>query len=297
MTSSTTSVRRNAHRTLTSMTGYGEGRASDGRGVVEVRIASVNHKNSQVVVRGDLRDLLLEEELRHEVRAALVRGSVTVQVTIHPARALMLDPQRLAAAWRELAEVARQVEAPLPTIEGVAHLMPALRSADEDWGGLVRAALREALVGVIRVREKEGEALRAALRGHAATLHSLAARIAEAASARAGRYRVSLQERLSEILAGQAAITPELLVRELALHAERIDVTEEQVRLAAHLAALDTLLAEGGEVGRRLEFLLQEIGREINTTGSKANDAALQALVVEAKVALDQVREQTANLA
>ena len=297
MKQQTESIRRQPNRTLTSMTGYGEGRASDGRGVVEVRVGSVNHKNCQVVVRGDLRDLMLEEELRQEVRSTLVRGSATVQITIHPARALMLDPQRLALAWRELAEVAREVNAPLPTIEGVAQLMPAMRSIDEDWSGLARAALRDALTGVIGVREREGEALRAALRGHASNLHGLAAKMTEAAAARAERYRVSLSERLAEILGGQSAVTPELIVRELALHAERIDVTEEQVRLAAHLAALDRLLAEGGEVGRRLEFLVQEIGREINTTGAKANDAALQALVVDAKVALDQLREQAANLA
>ncbi|MCK6490388.1 MAG: DUF1732 domain-containing protein, partial [Planctomycetes bacterium] len=130
--------------------------------------------------------------------------------------------------------------------------------------------------------------------GHAAALRRLAAAMATAAQARAARYRESLQQRLAEVLAQQVA--PELLVRELALHAERIDVTEEQVRLAAHLDALDALLAGGGAIGRRLDFLLQEVGREVNTTGSKANDAALQALVVDAKCLVDQLKEQAANL-
>jgi uncharacterized protein (TIGR00255 family) len=110
-------------------------------------------------------------------------------------------------------------------------------------------------------------------------------------------YREQLLKRLSEVLAGQALVTPEHLVRELAIHAERIDISEELVRLGAHLEALDGLLAGGSEIGRKLDFLAQEIGREINTTGAKANDVALTALVLEAKLALDQIKEQAANVA
>jgi uncharacterized protein (TIGR00255 family) len=282
---------------IISMTGYGEGRASDGRGVVELRLAAVNHKNCQVVVRGDLRDVVLEEELRQELRTALGRGAVTAHLAIQPSRALGMDPRRLTMAYRELADLARSVAAPAPTLEGVAQLMPAFHAPDEDWSGLVRAALREALSALLAARSREGEALASALRGNTATLHSLAQRMAEVAATRAARYRESLRERLLEVLAGQAAVTPEILVREVALHAERIDVTEELVRLAAHLAALDSLLAEGGAIGRRLEFLLQEISREVNTTGAKANDVALQSLVIEAKVAIDQLKEQAANIA
>jgi uncharacterized protein (TIGR00255 family) len=108
-------------------------------------------------------------------------------------------------------------------------------------------------------------------------------------------YREGLQRRLAEVLAEQ--LPPEVLARELALQAERIDVTEEQVRLGAHLDALDALLADSAEIGRKLEFLVQEIGREINTTGAKANDAQLTGFVLEAKLALDQLKEQAANLA
>jgi uncharacterized protein (TIGR00255 family) len=119
-----------------------------------------------------------------------------------------------------------------------------------------------------------------------------------AAAGRTAAYRDSLAARLREVLQGQAAVTPEHLVRELALHAERIDVSEELVRLAAHLDALDALLASPEEaVGRKLEFLLQECGREVNTTGAKANDAALSALTLEAKYVIEQMKEQAANVA
>jgi uncharacterized protein YicC (UPF0701 family) len=278
-----------------SMTGFGEGRARGPAGEAVVRIGGVNHKGAQaqVAVRGDLHDPALEDELRTRVRDALERGAVTVQVALAPARALAVDPARLVAAWRELAAAAAAAGAPVPTLEGCAHLVGGLRG-DEDWAVPVRAAAAQALAAVAQARAREGAALGAAMAGHAAALRRLAAAMAVAAQARAARYREALQQRLAEVLAQQVA--PELLVRELALHAERIDVTEEQVRLAAHLDALDALLAGGGAIGRRLDFLLQEVGREVNTTGSKANDAALQALVVDAKCLVDQLKEQAANL-
>jgi uncharacterized protein (TIGR00255 family) len=134
----------------------------------------------------------------------------------------------------------------------------------------------------------------ASFRAQAARLRDLHAAFTARAALRSDLYRTSLQTRLSDLLA--TAVAPEVLVREIALHAERIEVTEELVRLAAHLEALDALLATP-EPGKRLEFLAQEIGREINTTGAKANDAPLAALVIEAKVVVDQIKEQAANIA
>ncbi|HEX3132927.1 MAG TPA: DUF1732 domain-containing protein, partial [Planctomycetota bacterium] len=116
------------------------------------------------------------------------------------------------------------------------------------------------------------------------------------ADARAATYRATLQARVNELLK-DVTLTPEQLVREVALHAERIDVTEELVRLAAHVDALDALIAsEDDQQGRKLEFLLQEIGREVNTTGAKSNDTTLTNLVLEAKAQVEQMKEQAANL-
>ena len=137
--------------------------------------------------------------------------------------------------------------------------------------------------------------LAAALLGIAATLRRLQSAMAARAAERIPYYREALRRRLAEVLTEQ--VPADVLAREIALQAERIDITEEQVRLAAHLDALDALLADPGEIGRKLEFLVQEIGREINTTGAKANDAALTGLVLETKLALDQLKEQAANLA
>jgi uncharacterized protein YicC (UPF0701 family) len=284
---------------MLSMSGFGSGRAQDGELVVEVQIASVNHRGCQVQLRGDLRDLALEELVRSEVRAALGRGSITVQVRLHCARVLPLDLARLAQSWRELSRLASELGAPPPALERVAELGgPALAAGLEPGEGALRAALDQAVAMMLAERRREGAALAAHLHALAAELGALMPALGAAAATRLARYREGLAGRLREVLGGTAAVTPELLVRELALFSERSDVAEELVRLAAHLAALDDLLAQGDEpIGRKLEFLLQELAREANTLCAKANDSALTALALAAKALIEQLREQSANLA
>ena len=279
---------------MLSLTGFGTGRAADGRGEVRVALSAVNSRSWQLALKSELGDLALDDELKGTLRNALVRGSVTAQIQVFPTTSGGVDRTTLIAAWSELAALARELGAPVPALEQVAKSLPA-RGGTVAWGELARTAVAEAIAGLQRARASEGAALAAALLGVAATLRRLQSAMAARAAERIPHYREALRRRLSEVLMEQ--VPAEVLAREVALQAERIDVTEEQVRLAAHLDALDALLADPGEIGRKLEFLVQEIGREINTTGAKANDAALTGLVLEAKLALDQLKEQAANLA
>lgn len=272
--------------TLLSMTGFGQGAAAAPAGHATIQLASVNNRSLAIHLRSELHDVALEEAVRHELKAALVRGSITAHVAWRPTQALTLDLDRLERAWRELAERARGLGAPAPSLEAVANLVR--------HGG----AHAQAIAALRAMRAHEGAALARDLDAHVASLRAITARMRTAAAGRSAAYRESLAARLREVLAGQAAVTPELLVREVALHAERIDVSEELVRLDAHLAALGQLLAAPDDAcGRKLEFLLQEVGREVNTTGAKANDAALAALAVDAKYVIEQMREQAANVA
>jgi len=284
---------------MISMTGFGQGSASDGDGQLQIQLSAVNNRTWTLHLRSDLHDLALDESVRQELKRELVRGSVTAHLIYVPAHALGLDLEQLEKAWRELAERARALGAPPPTLEAVAHLLPSQRSQGASVAGaLLRPALAQAIAAVQAMRAQEGAALRRDFLLHAATLRQLRQTCGEQAAARAALYRVSLAERLRQVLDGQALVTPEILVRELALHAERIDVTEELVRLGAHLDALDALLAGSDEAsGRKLEFLLQEIGREINTTAAKANDAALTGTTLQAKYVMEQMKEQAANIA
>lgn len=281
---------------MLSMTGFGQGQAGEGERTVAVQISSVNHRGVQVNVRSDLRDLALDELVRAEVRTALVRGAITVQVQIGQTRKLVVDRERLAAAWRELAELAKELGAEPPRIERVAGLVSGGTTTGDGLEQPLRAALATAIATHLATRRREGAALARAFTEHAAALRALLPRLRVAADARAAAYRDSLRARLAEVLVGQA-VTPEQLVRELAMYAERIDVTEELVRLAAHCDALDVLLTgSDDQLGRKLDFLLQEIGREINTTGAKSNDTTLTALVIDAKTAVEQMKEQAANV-
>lgn len=284
---------------ILSMTGFGAGRAADARGEVRVALSAVNNRGWQLQLRSELGDIALEDELKTTLRTALIRGSVSAQITVFTptsGTAATFDHAAVKASWLEFAQIAREIGAPLPGIEHVARLLPA-RSMPTAWGELARAAVSDSIAGLQSARAVEGAVLLSALNGHAAHLRELHGKMMQRAGERLPPYRDQLLKRLQEILTGQALVTPELLVRELAIYAERIDVTEEMVRLAAHLDALDGLLAGGSETGRKLDFLAQEIGREINTTGAKANDSALTALVLEAKLALDQIKEQAANVA
>lgn len=279
------------------MTGFGQGSAEAGGTSVSVQIASVNHRGIQVQVRSDLRDLALDELVKQEVRSALQRGSVTVQVAVRSQQVLTIDRARVIAAWEQLAGLGRDLGAPLPTIDRVVSLVTGEReSAANGHEPLLRAALATAIGAIQAQRSREGAALATAFRAHAAALRALLPKLRVAADVRAATYRTTLQARVAELLK-DVTLTPDHLVREVALHAERIDVTEELVRLAAHVDALDALIAaDDDQQGRKLEFLLQEIGREVNTTGAKSNDTALTNLVLEAKAIVEQLKEQSANL-
>lgn len=284
------------------MTGFGQARVSYEGGAIEVQLACVNHRSCQIQLRSELRDLGFEDQVRKRLREGLQRGAVTLQLNLQRDQIEVFNSYELQALYRRLAELAAEVGAPQPGIEAALPLLSrsgnsgSSEAFDEALLSAGLAAVEQALAACRERRAEEGEAIAADLRQRAADLGRLVAAMAQRAPQRLGPWREALRERLRE--AGVEGIDPELLARECALAADRIDVSEEMTRLAAHLSALDELLASPGDqaVGRPLEFLLQELGREVNTTGAKANDAALAALVLEAKQVLEQIREQAANL-
>jgi len=283
---------------MLSMTGFGVATVPWGPGTVTVQVGSVNNKGINITVRGDLRDMAAEETVRRLVRDALGRGSVTVHIAVASGRILAFDRERLGQAWRELASLAAELGAPPPALERVAGLS-GLGRPNEDAGlaEAVFSATTKALSEVQVARVREGATVLADCRRNAAVLRRLVAEMQPAAAARLPKAREALLTRIRDVLAA-TPLAEESLAREIALTVDRLDVSEELSRLAAHLDALDQLLAGPGDgLGRKLEFLIQEIGREINTTGSKSNDVPLTQLVLAAKNALEQVKEQAANVA
>ena len=282
---------------MESMTGFGAGQAESSAGVVEVQISSVNNKGCRVSVRSDVRDLGLEERVRSRVQAVLKRGSISVQIAWRSGSQLSFDADAVRITWMQLSALAEELGAPKPSLVDAARLTVRSESDPSDHvATLVDAALEAALDACLAMRRTEGQALKQAFEAHHAKLAEVAARIAEQSAGRPAVHAERLLLRMQELLRDRAEITPEHLIRELAIYSDRIDVTEEMVRLESHLAQLATLIASAEPSGKKLEFLLQELGREVNTTGSKANDAELQQLVVAAKEVIEQMKEQAANV-
>ena len=180
---------------------------------------------------------------------------------------------------------------------GASRTSPAAELPATCWPDL-GAALAAALDGLLAMRAQEGTAIVADLRGRLGNLRALVERIAALAAAVPGRAARRLEERLAVLAATTPAIDPSRLAQEVALMAERLDVTEELVRLRAHLEHLGELVGGPGKdaPGRKLDFLMQEIGRELNTIGAKAQDAEIAGLVIDGKAELEKMREQAQNI-
>jgi uncharacterized protein (TIGR00255 family) len=162
------------------------------------------------------------------------------------------------------------------------------------WEAL-RPAVAGALGELASTREREGAALARDLAAHRDRIAALAAELAKRTAALPEKFSRRLEERLAA-LRGQPGFEPARVAQEAALMAERLDVSEELVRLDAHLGHFAELLGAGGAVGRKLDFVIQELGREINTIASKSQDAGVSALVIEAKAELEKLREQVQNV-
>lgn len=294
-----------AKKPVVSMTGFGAAEAKVPGGRIQVEVKSVNHRYLDVTVKGPREYVALEPRILEVVRGRLRRGKVDVFVS----RAVDLADPSAVKANLELArgyraaldsirrELSLSGEVTLPMIAGLRDVVTTGggdTDAETEWAA-VKQALDAALERIGAMREREGERTASDMRTQAAELRRLAAAASERAPHVVVEHRARLQERLKKLLA-DTTIDPARLDQEIALLADRTDVHEELVRLASHLDQLDSILEQGGDIGRKLDFLLQEIGRETNTLGSKANDPALGRIVVDLKAVAERVREQIQNV-
>lgn len=286
------------------MTGFGaaEGELAGGR--VRIEIRTVNHRyfNPQLKLPFELAPV--EAELRERLRELLGRGHVAVSarwLTPPAARGgVAVDFARareVVAALRELKKRLRlKGEPDLAFVARHPEVLTVATDGDDGvaWSAvrpLAEAAARE----VLAMREREGAALARDLGERLDALEAGAAAIAARAPARLEAELVRLRRAVGE-LAGGVAVDPQRLATEIALLADRVDISEELVRLRTHLAACRGALAGEGAAGKQLGFLAQELLREINTIGSKANDAAITQTVIALKGELERFREQLENL-
>ncbi len=290
---------------LLSMTGFGRGSAEIGGVTCACDIRSVNHRFVDVKVRLP-RDLLpLEPKVVERVRAAVGRGRVDVTVRVDLAgrstHALQVDTD-LAVAYRDAIDqlaAALGEQAGRPSLEALAAMDGVLTLRPVDLGESAAepllAAVDAALAEHARMRADEGLALQRDLRGRLLTIGSVLDRVEERVDEQLPRLRDRLTERLRTLL-GETPVDPERVLSEAAILADRSDVAEEIVRLRQHLAAFLEAIDGGGTVGRKLDFLAQELLREANTMGSKAWDAPVSMQVIDIKSEIERIREQVQNV-
>jgi uncharacterized protein (TIGR00255 family) len=291
---------------IRSMTGHGRGQAAGGGLRVEVEISTVNRRqlDIQLTLPPPLR--LLESRIQDEIAKSVARGRVLVEVVVQGSERVKREAirvnQDLAKAYVEaLRGAAKKLNlrddlgvSELARLPGVLHYEPLDEDVRKAWP-LVEQAVARALEALQRMRAREGAALRRDLSKRLDILAAGVVVIRREAPQVAERYRKNLRERLAKAGLVEGG-SDDKLQRELVLFADRSDITEELTRLDSHLAQARKLISQVEPSGRSLDFLAQEFFREINTIGSKANDAVIAAQVVTFKAELERLREQVQNV-
>ena len=286
-----------------SMTGFGRAEINLPGARLSVEIATVNQKNLQVSVFGPEAWPALESAASGWIRTRLQRGKVTARVTQAAASATQRqwDHEAVAANLEELSKLATRCGV---TFSADGELL--LRLAENsrrpsvvlpdfaEAESVVRAAFEESLGNLVAMRQAEGAALAKDLNERLAKMSDMVVGMEEAEKAAPIRHRDAMLKRLKD--AGlDLDVSDERVLKELTLFADRADITEEVVRLKSHIAQFSAELLQPNS-GRKLDFLIQELLREVNTIGSKASEIATTKLVLEAKTEIERVREQVQNL-
>jgi uncharacterized protein (TIGR00255 family) len=289
---------------IRSMTGFGAGRGSAGGEDVDVEIRSVNHKYAEVKVRLPRELAALEQEVVRAVKERLARGGIDVSIRRStPGGGVVprVDVAVAEAYARAFQEIQARLGLPgalslsdVLAAEGVVRLEE--RAVDLDAAGeALRRAVAASLDALVAMRAREGEALARDLSTRLGSVEAAFGRVAELSPQVVEHYRARLEERIAELTRG-VPLDPARLVQEVALFADRTDVAEEITRLRSHVAQVRHLLASAEPAGRKLDFLVQEMHREVNTIGSKSQSAELASLVVGLKAEIERMREQVQNV-
>lgn len=291
---------------MRSMTGYGRGEAARDGVKFTVELNSVNRRQSDITTNLPKELVELESRIRDEINAQLSRGRISCVVAFHrsagkPDDAVGLDVALARGYLRAIHKLQKEMKLAGPvTLDmilrapGVLKLAESTVDTEAVWP-VVEAALRKALAQLIKMREREGKHLAGDLAGRLTLLAAGLERVRQIAPDAVKRYREQLAARVKE--AGLDVMPDdERLAREVVLFADRCDISEELTRMDSHLRQFRDCLKSTEPVGRTLDFLSQEMNREINTIGSKANAAEVSQEVVRMKAEVEKIREQVQNI-
>jgi uncharacterized protein (TIGR00255 family) len=287
------------------MTGYGRGQSAQNGSKFSVELNSVNRKQSDVVVTLPRELAELEPRVRDVINTEVARGRLNVVIAAHytgaSGHAVALDTDLARTYFRAMIELQKELKAGgeinIETVlraPGVLRVPEEQLSVDDAWPH-VEGALKEALADLVKMREREGKHLAKDLIHRLKTVRGCVRKIRLLQPGVLKRHRQLLHERIQK--AGlDLPIDDERLVKEVIFFADKSDISEELTRLESHFAQFAHHLRKNEPVGRTLEFMCQEIGREFNTLGAKANDVEISQLVVTCKAEMEKIREQIQNI-
>ena len=292
---------------MKSMTGYGRGECAQDGFKLTVELSSVNRKQAEVSVTLPRELDMLETQIRDVVNRSIARGRVNVRVSLHAAEGRLSARKHINHALAkdyatELAKLAKSLKLDggitldqVLRAPGVFHTDEELAETEDLWPA-VEKSLNQGLAALLKMREREGAHLARDLAARIAVLRAAVAKVQKQAPVTAENYRQNLLERVKS--AGLENIAPddERLLKEIVLFADRSDISEELTRLHSHFQQFADCCKAKEPVGRTLDFLAQEMNREINTIGSKASDAVISREVVTLKAELEKFREQAMNV-
>ena len=292
---------------MKSMTGYGRGECTAKGASITVELNSVNRKQAEVSLSVPSELESIEPDLRDLILASVSRGRVSGRVVLQytgssRASAVAVNETQAKAYRRELSKLAKSLEIPDNlSMEGLLRLPGVLENTQptldaKAFRAPIKSALGQALEGLLSMREKEGGILGRDLAKRLAKLRRIVKRVAKLAPDVLKHHRERLIERLKKTNVEVPDMDDDRLLREIVYYTDRTDISEELTRLGSHFVQLEECLSDVVPVGRKLDFLAQEMFREINTIGSKANDANISSEVVNLKTELEKIREQVQNV-
>ena len=287
---------------LLSMTGHGEALVQDETASVQVEVRTVNNRFLKLNVNSDL-DAGIQSQVEGLVKKHVGRGSVSVRIKSRPigeAEPFQLNESLLRSYWLQLSEIAGGSQSVnLESLLALPGVVEETNSADQRkkmWP-IVQNAVEKALVNLNEMRAREGDAMKQDMLGNCEAIQAQLDSIREQAPTVVENYAKKMTDRINNLLEKyDVSIQATDLVREVGVFAERCDFSEETVRLDSHIAQFNDIIQLPESSGRKLDFLVQEMLRETNTIGSKANDAKIATRVVEIKTAIERIREMVQNV-
>ena len=273
---------------IKSMTGFGRGEYSDGKRNVTAEIKTVNHRYSDITVKMPKRYSFAEEPIKAVIREKLRRGKAEVSIVIENITEEDVTVKMSSAIAQQYITNLRELQATYD-LDGTIDISLI--------AGVITQAVRIATENLDRMRTVEGEKLAEDLKARGELIREIVKKIEVRAPMVAEEYKDKLQKRIQDLL-GEAAVVPEeRILTEAAIFADKANITEELVRLDSHMIQLKNILGGSeGPVGKKLDFLVQEMNREANTIGSKANDMEITSLMLETKSEIEKIREQVQNI-